>query len=312
MAEHDRPLRACVLPVYYGLAIVAEEERLATNPALAAMLRPLREHRGQQRPRRSRRADPLDEAIFTPALGAVLQQRIERGSRALPRGREGRAARRALPRQRGAARVPRPACSGRTSPDLAPLRDPARLLRQQHQRISQARAAGRSLDGDRNVAYFPYTDMGQAQLDAPRGRCSTSFERARCRATWRRSASVAAGVPSSCAPTWTPTRCAIDGSGWSTSSSPLVRTLDEGDGSLAAAVSRFGADLHQVRDGFARFGLLDDTRPLRPGCPQAPTLHESRHRSAGARPPRRRARRRARSHARSDPPPPCRPAPSSS
>jgi hypothetical protein len=36
MAEHDRPLRRVVLPIYFGLAIVAEEERLARQPELAA------------------------------------------------------------------------------------------------------------------------------------------------------------------------------------------------------------------------------------------------------------------------------------
>ena len=35
---HDRPVRTVVLPLYFGLAIVAEEERLARQPALAAAL----------------------------------------------------------------------------------------------------------------------------------------------------------------------------------------------------------------------------------------------------------------------------------
>ena len=33
-AEHDRPLRRLVLPIYFGLAIVAEEDRVAETPAL--------------------------------------------------------------------------------------------------------------------------------------------------------------------------------------------------------------------------------------------------------------------------------------
>ena len=35
---HGRPVRTVVLPLYFGLAIVAEEERLARQPALAAAL----------------------------------------------------------------------------------------------------------------------------------------------------------------------------------------------------------------------------------------------------------------------------------
>jgi Macrocin-O-methyltransferase (TylF)/Methyltransferase domain len=38
IAGHDRPLRLVVLPSFFGLAIVVEEERLAAQPALAAVL----------------------------------------------------------------------------------------------------------------------------------------------------------------------------------------------------------------------------------------------------------------------------------
>ena len=38
VAEHDRPLRLVVLPIYFGLAILAEEALLARRPALAAVL----------------------------------------------------------------------------------------------------------------------------------------------------------------------------------------------------------------------------------------------------------------------------------
>jgi cephalosporin hydroxylase len=36
--EHDRPLRRVVLPIYYGLALVADEERLEASPELGAFL----------------------------------------------------------------------------------------------------------------------------------------------------------------------------------------------------------------------------------------------------------------------------------
>lgn len=38
LAEHDRPVRTVVLPLYFGLAVVVEEERLRRQPALAAEL----------------------------------------------------------------------------------------------------------------------------------------------------------------------------------------------------------------------------------------------------------------------------------
>src|SRR5438477_430161 len=38
VAEYDKPLRVLVLPVYFGLAIVVEEARLASQPELARLL----------------------------------------------------------------------------------------------------------------------------------------------------------------------------------------------------------------------------------------------------------------------------------
>ena len=168
MTEHDRPLRRALIPVYYGLAIVAEEDRLATNPALAAMFDRFESLEGQQDLVALGERIRLDEAIFTQAWVRSLQQQIERG------------AERYLAVVKGAllddhyidneVRLHHVGqILGQGQPDLAPLRDPVRLLRQQHQRISQARAAGRSLDGPRNIAFFPYTDMGTAQLERLQG-----------------------------------------------------------------------------------------------------------------------------------------------
>ncbi|MBV9951368.1 MAG: class I SAM-dependent methyltransferase, partial [Acidimicrobiia bacterium] len=47
MAEHDRPLRRVVLPLYYGLAIIVEEERLQRQPQLAAVLDHLESREGR-------------------------------------------------------------------------------------------------------------------------------------------------------------------------------------------------------------------------------------------------------------------------
>ncbi len=47
MAEYDKPLRAVVLPIYFGLAIVVEEERLERQPELAAVLDRLESSEGR-------------------------------------------------------------------------------------------------------------------------------------------------------------------------------------------------------------------------------------------------------------------------
>src|SRR5690606_10978051 len=49
IAEYDKPLRLVVLPIYFGLAIVAEEEMLASNPQLTAHLDFLESAEGRYR-----------------------------------------------------------------------------------------------------------------------------------------------------------------------------------------------------------------------------------------------------------------------
>ena len=47
VAEHDRPIRTLVLPIYFGLAIAVEEERLERQPELAALLDHLESKEGR-------------------------------------------------------------------------------------------------------------------------------------------------------------------------------------------------------------------------------------------------------------------------
>ena len=54
VAEHDRPLRRVVLPVYFGLAIVVEEAALERSPELARAARPARERGEGRRAARAR------------------------------------------------------------------------------------------------------------------------------------------------------------------------------------------------------------------------------------------------------------------
>ena len=49
--------------------------------------------------------------------------------------------------------------------DVSVLRNPVRELPLRFDRLAQARRMGRSADAQKVPAYFPYTDMGRAQLD---------------------------------------------------------------------------------------------------------------------------------------------------
>src|SRR5262249_10619081 len=48
IAEHDRPIRRLVIPIYFGLAILVEDQRLDGQPQLPDALSPLEEHDGQR------------------------------------------------------------------------------------------------------------------------------------------------------------------------------------------------------------------------------------------------------------------------
>ena len=143
------------------------------------------------------------------------------------------------------------------APDLMALRDPPRHLPVRFQRLSQARVAGRSTDVRENMAYFPYTDMGRPQLDHLQEALSTV---------------VGDGVPGDLA------ECGVGRGGGSIFlrafleafdiadrqvwvADPFLATAagaDDPDVALPARLGRFRADLNQVRDGFARFKLLDE------------------------------------------------------
>lgn len=75
VAQHDRPLRLVHLPLYFGLAILVEHERLDTHPALAAELDRLEGPDGQATLIRLGETIRLDAAIFDQVL---LKQRDDR------------------------------------------------------------------------------------------------------------------------------------------------------------------------------------------------------------------------------------------
>ncbi len=64
VAEHDRPMRVVVLPIYFGLAIAVEQERLDRQPALAAELDRLESPAGKDQLLRLAEEIRLEALIF--------------------------------------------------------------------------------------------------------------------------------------------------------------------------------------------------------------------------------------------------------
>ena len=107
MAEYDRPLRRVVLPIYFGLAIVAEEARLRDDPELAAVLDRLESGEGKHELLELAESVRLQAMLFQHNVFYHREGLLERAATRYLDLLEGGVARRALPRERGAPRVPR-------------------------------------------------------------------------------------------------------------------------------------------------------------------------------------------------------------
>ena len=186
IAEYDKPLRLVVLPIYFGLAIVAEEEYLAANPKLDGAPRLPRERRGPPPAARAVRGHPHRGCGVPAEHVRELRAQDRRRRQALPRPPQGRAARRALHRERAAHRAPAHRASARAPsrrccrcatragscarpPSTSPPRSrPARSWRRTTARSSSpgwsASARSRTI-----TRYFPYTSMGRRAHRAPPG-----------------------------------------------------------------------------------------------------------------------------------------------
>jgi cephalosporin hydroxylase len=263
MTDYDRPLRRVVLPIYFGLAIVAEEDRFSRQPDLARHLEWLEGSEGREKllelaeavrlqamlfqhnvvNHRERQLDQAANRYLDLLKGALLDEhyldnelRIEHLARCIKGGKE---------------------------PDPRVLRDPARFMKPELKRLQAVRRTGPENANDGAIAdYFPYTTMGrmrldglQASLDTVRDEavdgdlveCGTGrgggaiFMRAYLDAHDMKERQVWVADRFRASP-------ASNGPALPDSVFP-----EEGDG-----FPDLLADLNNVRDGFARFDLLDE------------------------------------------------------
>ena len=268
VAEYDRPMRRVVLPIYFGLAIVVEEERLAHRPELARLLDRLEAAEGRARCSSS----PSDA---TPGDG-VPARRFSQHERKLDAG--GRTGTSTCSRARCSTSTTwRTSSASSTSPtclergaklDPVIMRDPMR--HQGPRPRGSGGAARRGSPARRRRAgrdYFPYTDMGRVRLDHLE-RASTTIHasavggrRRRVRHRARRGRDL---------PPWLPRRARdrrprrVGGRHLRRAPSPTAtRRLPE-----------LFADLNNVRDGVRPVRPARRAGPLPPG-PPSHTLAET-------------------------------------
>ncbi len=253
-AEYDRPVRRVHLPIYFGLAIVVEQERLDREPALAAALDRLESEQG--------RLDLLEVAEEVRLRAMIFQhnvyfQRSEQFERATARYLK--VVKSALLNEHYLENEVRldalssASGSGRSKPES--LRDPVRHEQESYRRVTRQRLGPSGPEQHAANSFHPYTAMGRTQLDHLH----------RCLDTVRNDA--IAGDLVECGTgrgggaiflrsyldAWEmPERSVFVADRFRSAPDPdkAPRLPPEG-------VAGFRADLNLVRDGFARFDLLD-------------------------------------------------------
>jgi len=163
--EHDRPIRRVLLPIYFGLTIVADEERLAECPALALELDRLEAA--------DTRLDLLELAESLRLRSVLAEHNAVYGGVA----RAVRGANRYLGVLKGAIldqqnlenelRLEYLTWCAKTKQDPDPvwLRDPVSKLRAKFDRLQVSRQAGAFPRDAVGVPYYPWTGMGRFRLD---------------------------------------------------------------------------------------------------------------------------------------------------
>ena len=266
MAEHDRPLRMVLLPVYFGLAIVVEEERLERQPALAEALDHLETAEGRQElllmtEEMRLRAMVFQHNAYYPGLerdrhlteryldtfkGALLNQHhLENESRLahlVGRMRDGR------------------------KPEARILRDPVRHDQENWRRLVRERTGVAGPGETTGPSFLPYTDMGRRRLDHLE-RCLDRVRQAQVVGDLLE-CGTGRGGGALFMRGWLDAH-QLPGRVWVADRFRSSPEPDKAPSLGPRGVAAFEADLNLVRDGFDRFGLLDDRVRFLIGDPAA-------------------------------------------
>ena len=251
MAEYDRPLRRLVLPVYFGLAIVVEEARLEREPELRALLDSFECGRGQGHPAGDRRGDRASRrscsSTTTTTAAASAHRAPPTATSTCSRPRCSTSCTSITSCGSGIS----PTASSRgTAAEPAKLGDPVREMQLKWEKLVEERRAGALPHAGHAAPRFPiptWARAGSSTCGARSTPCATeniAGDLVEC-GTGRGGAAIFM-------------RGYLDaheiGRRGGLDRRPLPRRSRVAVGAPRIAWS----DLNTVRDGFARFGLLDD------------------------------------------------------
>jgi cephalosporin hydroxylase len=255
-AEYDRPLRRLVLPIYFGLAFAVEEARLERQPELAAALDRLESAEGRFELLEVSEEVRLRAMIFQHNVHFQRAERVERATaRYLKTVKASLLNEHYLDHELRMEQLAGRILAGRAiQPEQ--LRDPARNDQIPFRQLMAQRTGPGGPDDAGAASFLPYTTMGRTSLDhleqcldAVREE-SIPGDLAEC-GTGRGGGAIFLrayldGHEDADREVWVADR-------FRSSPEPLKAPEMPKNG-----VAGFRADLNLVRDGFARFDLLDE------------------------------------------------------
>lgn len=270
--EYDRPLRRLLLPFYFGLAIVVEEERLAREPELAAALDRLESSAGRYELLELSEDVRLRAMLFQHNVYFQRSEQVDRATARYLKVMKGALLdEHYLENEVRLELLSNPSAAALRTPDR--LRDPVRYAQNLHSRLVRHRLGPGGPDERDSQSFLPYTAMGRTQLDHLH----------MCLDAIRDEAIVGDLI-----------ECGTGRGGGAIFMRAYLDAWEIADTSVFVAdrfrsttapgtsprmprhgVAGFQADLNLVRDGFARFDLLDDRvrfleGPMSATLPDAP------------------------------------------
>jgi cephalosporin hydroxylase len=165
LAEYGRPVRKVIVPVFFGLAIVVDEDRLAQRPELGDTLD------------RIEGTEASRELLAVAESGRLRAQARLHGTIERSHRRLGRAASRYLGILKGALldehyleneiRLKYLAKCAATGEEVEPdrVRDPVRAQPGVYEQLLRRRRAGASVAADTDNGFLPYSTIGRTRLD---------------------------------------------------------------------------------------------------------------------------------------------------
>lgn len=165
ISEHDRPVRRVLIPIYFGLAIVAEEDLLARRPELAAALDRLEGEEGQRELLSVAEATRLRALVFHHTSIQTSQRKLDRSARRYIELLKGALLdEHYLENEIRLRYLVRCVETGDAAePDR--VRDPIRAQPDAYKQLLRRRRAGLSWLGEGSIGFLPYASLGRTRLD---------------------------------------------------------------------------------------------------------------------------------------------------